>query len=290
MYGYLVIYFATIICLQLYVTVDCRLHSDHNVECGIYPQIVTVDGGGLPYFVELNQCQGAVEGFDPAIKNCTFHSFKNVSVKITTHGGEKTVVLKNHTSCKGTCAKPCPTKWHNRDPLTCACKCNHAQIPNGHECPKDHAWDKNNCNCRCDLKRTPKKKVNLEECKLECKRVRECQSGWAFNKDDCRCYRTRAAASSSEGSDSSNQGKILAAVVLGEFFFLFFIFDFILYLKGTGFMYNVINKCKRNPRDKSTPHGEQARLNHEENDNNIPVGVRVDRNGASHAQQKVNPT
>lgn len=47
-------------------------------------------------------------------------------------------------------------------------------------------------------------------------------------------------------SDNGIEGKVLAALMIGEFVFLYLIFDSILYQKKTGLMHYMLGKCKGN--------------------------------------------
>jgi hypothetical protein len=50
------------------------------------------------------------------------------------------------------------------------------------------------------------------------------------------------------GTDNTQQGKVLAAVVIGEFVFLYLIFDSILYTKQAGLMHRLHKKCRGDKR------------------------------------------
>ena len=113
------------------------LDSNHNVFCKPIPKVVAVKGNGLPYFVELHQCQGSIRNYHPKQKNCTFAKYNEVKIQKTHSNGQGFITLKNHTECKEQCANECLNKFFERNETSCVCTCPHTREPEGHKCPKN---------------------------------------------------------------------------------------------------------------------------------------------------------
>ncbi|CAB3983762.1 Hypothetical predicted protein [Paramuricea clavata] len=297
MYGHFVVYFTSIICLQLTQSADI-LDSSDGIDCQPLEQVVAVNSNGRPYFVMLQRCQGSFEDENPERKRCTFNESENVRVQITS-GGEtdkvEYVILKNHTSCKGECAIECPVpKLFRQDKENCGCTCMHTTAPPGSECGSDQSWDSQECNCKCNLdKNNPPsgKKLDEKQCKFVCK-PRDCPGRLKFDSTTCRCAPVVGYVVNEAEPDNTQQGKILAAVVMGEFVFLCLIFDVILYTKKTGLMryvwFNVLCKSRGNPGDESAGTSpESMHLKNVDEENVPPQDTMVNRNGHTLLAQPV---
>lgn len=262
-----------------------HLDKNDNVKCQALPSVVPVNQHGVPHFVTLYRCQGGDSS--PLERRCVNRTMTPVKVTVLSPSGNIDIQMENHTSCEEECIyseQICQKDLFDRDEKYCSCKCKHSTAPKGKECGPDMTWSKQGCKCECNLKQedAPRRKVlDKEKCVFACPVCS--QVGYHPVEPSCRCKPNQQTVGGREGSDNSNQGKMLAAVVIGEFLFLYLIFDFLLYSKETGLMYFIKGKCssKSQQQPPQGPHVENERrcLAPHDESNGEQVTVCVHSNG-----------
>ena len=118
-----------------------------NVECGLYTDTVPTDISFryIPYYVNLNRCQGKDFDLIPKRKECipTVSEPVQYLMQRRSDGRLENITLFNHTSCTYKCTQNASwcrnsSTW-NED--ICSC-CNQES-----DCDRGHEWSHSDCQC-----------------------------------------------------------------------------------------------------------------------------------------------
>lgn len=233
----------------------------NNEFCRPRPTVVAIDDPNykfFPYFVKLHQCGGSCNMIQPSVQSCVPLQFTEVPVTVQVVGTNKmkTVIKRNHTRCGCECVinpSDCDLDLEDWRPDLCQCKCKYGDTPPV-PCGNGLTWSKNDCRCMCNKEPEtcpPNKVWDSKECGCICKprRYRNCGKRRLFvDKETCMCTNEMPV----ESKVSSSQPKQKAGgfrqefyifLFLGQFAFMYLVFDAILYRKKAGLIYRVTRSC-----------------------------------------------
>lgn len=258
------------LCLILLLPLFAQSAKFDNELCKPRSTLVAIDKPSFkffPYFVKLDRCGGSCNDIQPSIKSCVPVKYNevSVSVKMVSTGETKIIKERNHTHCGCQCVitlADCNLELEDWRPDLCQCKCKFGDKPPT-PCRDGFRWSKKDCRCICDKapETCPSNKVwSATECKCVCKdkKYKNCaRQNKIVNEDTCRCMRDDKQPGTSEFSGSRPQQKgelsheFYIGLFLGQFVFLYFVFDAILYHKKAGLIYRVTRSFCTNKGDRS---------------------------------------
>ncbi|XP_028400353.1 balbiani ring protein 3-like [Dendronephthya gigantea] len=209
-----------------------------------------------PFYVELHRCMGQCDNISPLRCECVDQTSQDISMMVTTTGGLKSQVFKNHTSCKTQCKADykakCLQKGHQWDEQTCSCTC--PNPPAGTCTLTNNRWNAGTCQCECKPSLSgcpPNKFWNKSICGCQCtiKAFTRCSNiGRATDMSTCKCKRPKPVASQVVNGNKNNESEkkyVISLAATGVLLAMLLVIDLILMRKEKGFLYSVMNCHKK---------------------------------------------
>lgn len=233
----------------------------NNEFCRPRPTLVPIDNPDFkyfPYFVKLHRCGGSCDNIQPSVQSCIPLEYNEVSVtvQVVDTSEMRTIKEKNHTHCGCECVlspEDCDFELEDWKPDTCQCKCRYSDAPPV-PCGAGMTWSKTHCRCMCNKQPErcgPNKVWSKKACGCVCKerRYRNCAKKQKFvDEETCMCTNVTPPQVGKVSSPKPRQKggfrqEFYVMIFLGQFVFLYLVFDAILYRKKAGLIYRITSNC-----------------------------------------------